>query len=186
MAAPKESYQSRLILDSGKLAGSCFDRSVVLICRHNESGSFGLVLSRPLKQTLGASVNAPLEEDLAKAPLHLGGPVQPEFLSYLLETEVQPEFEILPWLRLGHSLDELRQQFASHEKNMRLRVFAGYAGWAAGQLESEMKSGCWITLASSISRVFYPHPENLWRHLLCEMGGIFRILAQCPDNPALN
>ena len=186
MANLRKSLQGRLILDSGKLFGSFFERAVVLICRHDESGSFGLVLNRPLKQSLGTSVRESLPDDLAGAPLYGGGPVQPSVLSFLKETEPQPESELLPWLVMGHLLEDLKEFASVGKEPARYRVFAGYSGWASGQLENEMKTGCWITYAASAALVFYPDPSALWRHVLREKGGFYRLIAGCPDDPSRN
>ena len=69
---------------------------------------------------------------------------------------------------------------------MRLRAFAGYAGWAPGQLEQEQKNGCWINHPASIPLVFHPEPQNLWQHVLSLKGGVHRLMANAPENPGLN
>ncbi|MBI4025640.1 MAG: YqgE/AlgH family protein [Verrucomicrobia bacterium] len=186
MADPQQALQGKLILDSGKLAGSYFEKTVILICRHDSSGSFGLVLNRPLKRTLGSVISEPLVEGLAKTPIYTGGPVQPEALSFLQETEVRSEYDILPQLTLGHSLEALKERFALSAAEFRLHAYSGYSGWAAGQLADEMKAGCWIVHPASESLVFHPHPDVLWRHILREKGGLHRLLGDCPDNPSLN
>jgi len=186
VAQLESSFQGKLILDSGKLAGSYFDRTVILICRHDESGAFGLALNRPLKHTLGSVMGEPLVDELARASLYSGGPVQPEALSFLHETESRPEFDILTNLTLGHSLEELKKGFSSPELPMRVRAYAGYSGWSAGQLDHEMKAGCWITHPASVSLVFSPEPEILWQRVLKEKGGLYCLIADCPADPALN
>ncbi len=186
MAIPSQSFQGKLILDSGKLAGSYFDRSVILICRHDESGAFGLVLNRSLKHTLGSAVSEPLSADLAKTSLYLGGPVQPEALSFLREREPSPEFDVLPGLVLGHSLKELKEAVAGETKPMRLRAYAGYSGWSSGQLDDEMKKGCWITQPAAMEFVFSLKPEMLWKEVLRRKGGAYHLVAECPDDPGLN
>jgi len=186
MASLESSLQGKLILDSGKLVGSYFDRTVILVCRHDESGAFGLVLNRPMKHNLGAVVGDELMDSLVQTPLYSGGPVQPEALSFLRETEMRPEFDILPTLTLGHSLEELKSEFAPESQKFRARAYAGYAGWAAGQLDEEMKKGCWLTHPATVSAVFNMKPETLWGQVLREKGGVYRLVADCPDKPTLN
>ena len=179
------SLQGKLILDSGKLIGSYFDRTVILVCRHDESGAFGLVLNRPLKRSLGSVVTLPLDDDLSKTSLYMGGPVQPEAFSFLIETDTRPEFEILPQLVLGHSLEELKHHFAT-KQSCRAYAFSGYSGWSPGQLEEEMKNGCWLTHPASLSLIFSPKPETLWGDILRQKGGFYELLASTPDDPSLN
>jgi len=186
MSETEPILQGKLILDSGKLQGSFFDRTVILICRHDESGAFGLVLNRPTKHTLGAAAREPLSPRLAQTPLHVGGPVQPEVLSFLVETESRPDFDILPSVILGHSLEDLKQQFDSAKEPLRVRAFAGYAGWSPGQLEQEQKNGCWVNHPGSVELVFHPKSQNLWQHVLKIKGGVYRLVADFPENPAAN
>ncbi len=186
MAESDTIFQGKLLLDSGKLQGSFFDRTVILICRHDQSGAFGLILNRPTKHFLGTVAREKVPSHLAKTLIYMGGPVQTEVLSFLLETAPRPEFEILPNLILGHSLDDLKHHFDSLEEPSRVRAFAGYAGWAPGQLEQEQKNGCWINHPASTAFVFHTHPQNLWQHILKLKGGLYRLLADSPDNPTLN
>jgi len=186
MSASQQILQGKFVLDSGKLRSSFFDRTVILICRHDESGAFGLVLNRPTEHKLGAVTHDPLPASLAQIPLDVGGPVQPDVLSFLLETETHPEFDILPNLIMGHSLEDLKQRFDSPTEPPRVRAFAGYAGWAPGQLEQEQKNGCWIHHPGSMPLVFHSEPQNLWRHILKLKGGEYRLIANSPDHPELN
>src|ERR1700756_2384362 len=75
--------RGQLLLDSGQLRGSFFQRTVVLICEHNAEGAFGLVLNRSTGSKIGEMVVADLPETLKEFPLYLGGPVQPTALSFL-------------------------------------------------------------------------------------------------------
>lgn len=186
MADTPQSLQGKLILDSGKLAGSYFDRTVILVCRHDDTGAFGLVLNRSLKHTLGGAVREKLDDQLAKTPLFLGGPVQPEALSFLHESEPSPGAGVLPGLMLGHSLKELCERHAERGRGMRLRAYAGYAGWSPGQLDEEMAKGCWITHPATLVEVFSTRPESLWKMVLRDKGGLHGLVADFPENPGLN
>jgi putative transcriptional regulator len=67
-----------------------------------------------------------------------------------------------------------------------LRVFAGYAGWGAGQLRSEVEEGAWFVLPGEPHDVFIDDPEQLWRTVLRRQGGELAIVATFPDDPSLN
>jgi putative transcriptional regulator len=185
MSSSHDSLQGKLILDSGKLIGSYFDRAVILICKHDESGSFGIVLNRPLKRTLGSVLTESITTPIAKMPLFGGGPVQTNLLSFLYVTKTQPEYSILPNLSLSHSLDDVKEYYAESEKRV-ARAYAGYAGWSQGQLDEEMKSGCWLTHPASITLIFGEDPSTLWKEILKKMGGTYQLMANTPDDPSLN
>ena len=187
MADKEKFLQGRLLLDSGQLGGSFFQRTVVLICQHNTDGAFGLVLNRALGKTAGELIVADLPEVLKESPLFLGGPVQPSALSYLHTDTFIPDADVLPNLALGHSLDDLLEIGESFSPAKKVRLFAGYAGWSAGQLEKEMKRKSWLTFPASLQLVFETPPELLWEKILNEKGGWKnKLLSQMPDDLSLN
>ena len=99
--------KGQLLLDSGQLQGSFFQRTVVLICQHDAEGAFGLVLNRTTGSNVGEMIVADLPESLKTCPLYLGGPVQPSALSFLQSDTLIPDANVMPNLSLGHSLDSL-------------------------------------------------------------------------------
>src|SRR5512144_762143 len=94
--------KGQLLLDSGQLRGSFFQRTVVLICQHDGEGAFGLVLNRNTGNKLSEVVVADVPELLKSNPLYLGGPVQPSALSFLHSDAFLPEANVMPNLNLGH------------------------------------------------------------------------------------
>jgi putative transcriptional regulator len=187
MGVKTKTLRGQLLLDSGQLGGSFFQRTVVLICQHNAEGAFGLVLNRTIGKTVGDLIIADLPELLKAAPLYLGGPVQPGALSYLHTDSFIPEADVLPNLALGHSLDDLLEIGEDFSATKKVRLFAGYAGWTAGQLESEMKRKSWVTFPASVELVFETPPEDLWQKVLHRKGGWKnKLLAQMPEDLAWN
>jgi putative transcriptional regulator len=190
--------KGQLLLDSGQLGGSFFQRTVVLVCQHSKEGAFGLVLNRSLGKTVGEMIVADLPETLKESPLFLGGPVQPAALSFLhtdnfiSAADILPNFspedaEVLPNLALGHSLDELVDIGESFSPTKKVRMFAGYAGWSPGQLEEEMKRKSWLTFPATLELVFETAPEELWQKILKSKGGWKnKLLSQMPDDLSLN
>ena len=187
MAEKKKYLKGQLLLDSGQLGGSFFQRTVVLICKHDTEGAFGLVLNRTVGKTVGEMIIADLPDVLKSSPLYLGGPVQPGALSYLHTDTFIPEAAVLPNVSLGHSLDELIEIGESFSTAKRVRLFAGYAGWSPGQLESEMRARAWVTFPATLDLVFETPPEQLWRKVLEFKGGWRnRLLAQLPEDLSWN
>jgi putative transcriptional regulator len=187
MADKKKSLQGQLLLDSGQLGGSFFQRTVLLICKHDAEGAFGLVLNRTVGKTVGELIIADLPNTLKAAPLYLGGPVQPGALSYLHTDSFIPDADVLPNLALGHSLDDLLEIGEKFSATKKVRMFAGYAGWSPGQLESEMKRKSWLIFPASLELVFDTPPESLWETVLRRKGGWKnKLLAQMPEDLSWN
>jgi putative transcriptional regulator len=178
--------KGQLLLDSGQLRGSFFQRTVVLICQHDSEGAFGLVLNRATGSPAGDMIVADLPESLKEAPLFLGGPVQPSALSFLHSDAFMPDANVLPNLNLGHSLDTLVEMSEPGSATRKIKLFAGYAGWSPGQLESEMQRKAWLTYPASLELVFDAKPEQMWQQVLRLMGGKYRLLAQMPEDPSVN
>jgi putative transcriptional regulator len=187
MSANGKSFKGQLLLDGGNLSGSFFHQSVVLICQHDPDGAFGLVLNHSLGKTVGEMIVADLPNTLREAPLYLGGPVQPAALSFLHTDNFIPHADVLPNLALGHSIDELVDIGESFSAGKKVRMFAGYAGWSPGQLDTEMKRKSWLTFPASLELVFETPPERLWQKILKSKGGWKnRLLAQTPEDLSLN
>ena len=68
----------------------------------------------------------------------------------------------------------------------RFRVFAGYAGWGAGQLEAELALPSWFVETPELEDVFSDDPEHLWNAVLRRKGGQFALIATMPPDPSLN
>lgn len=186
MAATK-SLRGQLLLDAGDLGGSFFARSVVLLCQHDAEGAFGLVLNNDSGRLFGDVVTVDLPERLRNHPVFLGGPVQPTAMSYLVSDDFLPDANVMPNLRLGHSLEELIELGNSFSPTQKLRTFAGYSGWGPGQLEGELKRGSWLVIPATLDIVFDPEPARLWSRLIRQQGGWRNvILSQLPPDPSLN
>ena len=67
-----------------------------------------------------------------------------------------------------------------------VRIFRGYAGWGAGQLEGEIEAGSWLVLDAETDDVFAARPDELWRHVLRRQGGRLAWLATAPDDLSSN
>ena len=198
MPEPATFLKGQLLLDSGQLRGSFFQRTVVLICQHDPEGAFGLVLNRATGSNVGDMIVADLPDTLKSSPLYLGGPVQPSALSFLhsesflAEATAPPLVDIgsdgfvLPNLTLGHSLDELMEMGESVASTRKLKLFAGYAGWSPGQLEDEMQRKAWLTHPASLELVFDTDPAKLWQQILRSKGWKYKLLSQMPEDLSLN
>lgn len=180
------SLKGQLILDNGKLRGSFFQRTVILICQHDSEGAFGLVLNRSTNNKVGDAVVANLPDTIKEETLYLGGPVQPQALSFLHNDVYIPDASVMPNLNLGHSLDGLMEIGESFSSTQRVKIFAGYAGWSPGQLEDEMKRDTWMIHPASIDLVFSTKPEHLWQVILRQKGWKYKLISEAPEDPSWN
>ena len=137
----------------------------------------GLVLNRPSPETVDELV--PELGSLGGA-VHSGGPVETGGVVALGELE-QPE-EALAIVFADIGFLALGEETATR----RTRVFAGYAGWAGGQLEAELAEGSWIVQPASPDEVFSDEPETLWNTILRSRGGRYALFATMPLDPSLN
>ena len=186
MPKPSHYLKGQLILDHGKLQGSFFHRTVILICQHDAEGAFGLVLNRATGHNIGEALVANLPEPLKSLPLYHGGPVQQQALSFLHSDTFLPEANVMPNLNLSHSIDLLADLGESYSPTQKISIFAGYAGWAAGQLEDEMARDTWVTYPATLDLVYPADPGKLWQAILKEKGGKYRLLADAPEDLSWN
>lgn len=186
MPSAHKSLKGQLLLDGGKLHGSFFHRSVVLICQHDSEGAFGLILNRASDSKVGQALVANLSETVKEQALFVGGPVQPGTLSFLHTDAFIPEPNVMFNLSLGHSLDALMDLSESYSGTQKLKLFAGYSGWTAGQADQEMARNDWLVHPASLDLVFYQQPEQLWRKILLQKDDRCRLLAESPDDLSWN
>ena len=182
-----QSLKAQLLLDGGNLHGSYFNRTVVLVCEHTAEGALGLVLNRISDNVLHQVFNQILPLRLQEERLFLGGPVQTSSLSFLHSDAVQLSGNVMSNLSISHELDELVSIGEAWAPSQRLRVFAGYAGWAPGQLDEEMKRSAWLVHPATLELIFDTPPEQLWRQILrSRPSWKERLLAEAPDDPSAN
>jgi putative transcriptional regulator len=189
----EKSRTGQLLAATPMLGDANFRRTIVLIVEDDpEEGTLGVVLNRPsqipVKQVLGPWT------DLVTGPsvLFQGGPVSPD--SALALALPRDDSEPIGWrslsgsklmsriglVDLGAPPELLADGIAS------LRVFAGYAGWGAGQLEAEIDVGAWLVLDGVPEDAFADDPGRLYPAVLRRQGGDMALLATYPDDPVLN
>lgn len=186
-AKKSKSLKGHLLLDGGRLAGSYFNRAVVLVCEHNAKGAMGLVINRPSENRLEDVFDRELPPRLTGEILFGGGPVQPAALSYLVFDPAMETPGIVDRMSVGHDLDELLSIGNSWSSGLRLRVFAGYAGWSPRQLDQELEREAWVVHPATAGLVFDVPPADLWRHILrLSSDWEHRVLADAPENLGWN
>ena len=177
------SLQGKLLVSSPALVDPNFRKTVVLIAHHDDDGAMGLVLSRPsdvpAEEAIPALDGIPGGTD----PVFVGGPVQPDAFMALAEFEdvdeaAAPIFGSIGFMPAESEPEELAVR--------RVRVFAGYAGWGAGQLEAELAEPSWIVVDAEADDAFADNPDELWRSVVARKGKAFSFLETMPFDPGLN
>jgi putative transcriptional regulator len=185
----------RLLVATPELGEGPFERSVVLLLDHDENGALGVVINRPTE--VDVSEVLPSWQPLASAPgvLFQGGPVALDSALglALVPSGADDEEEPLGWRRvvgrLGLvDLDTPPELLAAELTD--LRIFAGYAGWAGGQLEDELDEGAWFVVPASadgaFADAFTTEPDRLWRDVLRRQGGDLAMVSTYLADPSLN
>lgn len=157
-----------------------FRKSVVLISVHAEDGAMGVVLNRPLSKRLGEINGSFAYGPLAEVPVFRGGPVQAEQMIMVGWQKRDDGFRLHFGVEPDQAMDLINQE------NTFLRVFAGFSGWSAGQLEEEMKGNTWIVRPMPADLMDGETGPAQWRHLLGEIGPEWHLLANEPEDLASN
>ena len=178
--------KGRLLISEPFLPDPNFERTVVLLCEHNEEGSFGFVLNKPsiLK------VNEIMEDltDLDNL-VYVGGPVQQDTLHFIHRNAVLDNaVEIVNQIFWGGAFENLMLLCETHQvKGNDIRFFLGYSGWGPGQLDEELDQESWIVCDYVTDQLLFDTgPEIMWRKALENMGGRYSMYSNYPVDPRLN
>jgi putative transcriptional regulator len=188
-----EPKAGRLLVATPLLGDPNFRRTVVLIVEHEEiEGTLGVVLNRPTQIPVGQVLEQWTELATDPSVVFKGGPVSPS--SALALALVPGKEEPLGWRALDGAPSLARLGLLDLDTPPRLlattiqslRVYAGYAGWSAGQLQAEIDEGAWHVVGAEPADIFAATPEMLWRMVLRRQDGEMAFLATYPDDPGLN
>lgn len=176
-----------LLISEPFLPDPNFERTVILICEHNEEGSFGFILNKPSVLKLHDVLEDIEDYD---AMIHIGGPVQQDTLHFIhrIGNKLEGGEQINEGLKWGGNFEQLKIMIAQGQVDDKdIIFFLGYSGWGEGQLMNELKEKSWIVHKSvTPEQVFDKDPKNLWREVLKEMGGKYKMFSNYPTDPRLN
>lgn len=178
--------KGRLLVSEPYLPDPYFRRTVVLLCEHNNEGSFGFVLNRHMDMNINDLMEnfPPLASRVS-----IGGPVQSAELYYLhtLGKHVLGSVEVVDGVFMGGDYDQLRSLLNADPKLAKhVRFFVGYSGWGKDQLEKELSQRSWLVTTADKRRIMGTRGDDLWRDTLRSMGDAYAPLANFPEDPALN
>jgi putative transcriptional regulator len=175
-----------LLAEPSIIGDVSFSRSVILLADHNESGSVGFILNKPLDFT----VNDLVPDVEASFVVYNGGPVEQDNLYFIhnIPDLITNSIEISDGIYWGGDFDitrELINNGTIHKEN--IRFFLGYTGWDHDQLENEFEANSWIVTLNNFKNKILDTPSSeFWKAKIMELGGEYVIWSNAPENPILN
>jgi putative transcriptional regulator len=149
-----------------------FSETVVLVTWTEDVSTVGVVLNRPsVRRLVDIAPNWPGAEDF-KEPIYSGGPVMRQVLVAVFESENEPKsraFRVLPRLYISMHPGNLEPLIA--RPPARMRLYAGYSGWAPQQLEAEVDRGTWYMVRATEDVIFRKDTAGMWRELVQKAQG---------------
>ena len=189
-----DSLRGHFLIAAKHLRDSNFFKAVVLLLEHNDGGAMGVVVNRPMDVTVAAALSKHFEVAQSRQFLFDGGPVEENALLILHNSrDYDQEHEpVVPGVFVGTSPDvfekvvESSNEETDPDDGFLFRIYAGYSGWGAGQLEYEMNRGDWFTIPAKAELVFRREPYDVWEDALQEFHRSKRLLPDQPSDPEWN
>ncbi|MGB0143476.1 MAG: YqgE/AlgH family protein [Akkermansiaceae bacterium] len=173
---PSPKLHGSLLLADPTLRDGIFNKSVILIGEHSaDDGAFGLILNHPSGKTVGDVLPSEEFSALARLPVHLGGPVSRNNLTFAIFEEKKGKLDFALRIAVDEALARM-----NHPGTM-VRAFAGYSGWSRDQLEDELDRDSWTVTEPTANLLNLAHDITLWKTLMRSLSPYHKILANAPD-----
>lgn len=175
-----------LIAEPAAIGDISFNRAVILLADHNDEGSVGFILNKPLEY----SINDLVPEIDASFIIYNGGPVEQDNLYFIHNVPklIPNSIEISNGIYWGGDFQKtslLINEGAIKKEN--IRFFLGYTGWDFEQLQSEIASNSWIVKENIYKhKILQKSTAQFWKEKIIEMGGEYLLWSNAPENPILN
>jgi len=166
----------RLLISEPSLQDFYFRQSVILLAEHNEQGSFGLIVNKPIQAKLNEVTGDFPDFD---AEMFLGGPVKTENIFYIhtVGEFIQNSIKIMDGLYWGGDIEMIKEMMILRQLTSKdIRFFVGYSGWESRQLDRELKEKSWVVSTAKADLVIQTNPGKLehtdavfWRRS-CPLG----------------
>jgi putative transcriptional regulator len=190
-SAVSASLKGQFLVAANHLRDANFYRSVVLVLEHNDEGTMGLVINRPSEVSVETALSTNLPLVGTDTAVFSGGPVETSALMILHNSRIlgKTDEQIVPGIYLAgsqNSFDSLVQQPDEPQPDIRFRVYCGYAGWGAQQLEVELGRGDWHVVSADSELVLDNDPYGVWDVCVRRLHRANRILPHDVRNPEWN
>jgi len=184
---PTNVEKGSFLIACPEIENPLFHRGVMLVCEHNASGSFAILINKPLDLELPEEIVNLQSSPNKNISVRAGGPVQTNQMMLLHSSpaEDQQLLVIKDGIYLGGDLQYLHT-LIEDESCPDVFLCFGYSGWAGGQLEREFLDGSWFVYPATKELLFKTPPERLWRQLLLNMGGKYATMSTIPEDLSVN
>jgi putative transcriptional regulator len=178
--------KGRVLISDPFVEDDYFSKSVVVLCDHNEEGTFGFVLNNFIEQELSEII-----EDFPSfdCKVSIGGPIETDMLFFLHSKPdlISDSIEIIPGLFMGGDFKQVKELILKDELDCKdIKFFLGYSGWGEGQLGDEIKNNSWFVANLNTETIMTYNSDDMWQKILAEMGPKHKVISSFPKNPSLN
>lgn len=186
MVSSKLKKGDLLVAEPSLIGDLSFNRSVILLADHAESGSVGFIINKPLKYT----IHDLIPEINASFKIYNGGPVEQDNLYFIhnIPDLIPNSIEISSGIYWGGEYESTKQLINNGKISKdNIRFFLGYTGWGENQLEAEMQESSWIITKNNYdNKIIGKSPAHFWKKQIKELGGEYLIWSNSPENPSSN
>lgn len=179
------SYKGKILISTPDISGDIFSRSVVLVVDHNENGAFGLILNKK-----NNNMSSRLLEIFGfKVDVYEGGPVENDKIFFICKSDKVTEnySPINDEFYLTEDIENVVSAIIDQRIAVAdIKVFSGYSGWAAQQLESEIQRKMWTVVDVYNLDYTTPNDQGLWKNIMQNLGGEFLLWANAPQDVSMN
>lgn len=175
-----------LVAEPSILNDISFNRAVILLTEHNQDGSVGFIINKPLTHT----INDLIPEINASFIIYNGGPVEQDNLYFIHNVPhlIPDSIEISYGIYWGGDFEitkNLINEGIILKEN--IRFFLGYTGWETDQLEYELEENSWIIVENELKeKIIGKNSQNFWKEKMNQLGGDYQLFSNSPENPSLN
>nr|WP_299381734.1 YqgE/AlgH family protein [Allomuricauda sp.] len=179
--------KGRLLVAEPALTGDVsFNRSVVLLAEHNQEGSVGFILNKPLDYNICDLIS----EITIPFKVFNGGPVEQDNLYFIHKVPhlIDESIEISDGIFWGGNFEKTVKLINEGTiTEMDIRFFLGYSGWGSQQLDHELDSKSWVVVQNEYeSNILEKSSNAFWKEKMVELGGDYLLWSNSPENPSLN
>ncbi len=178
--------KGRILISEPFLMDNYFKRSIVLITEHNDEGTVGFVLNKPINMKVNEIMS---DFPVINSTVSLGGPVQTNTLHYIhtLGDIIPGSIKVIDNIYWGGEFAIIKRLLESGSlNNENIRFFLGYSGWQASQLDDELNDNAWVVAEIKPDEIMMPMNKVFWNKALNRLGKKFQMWANFPENPQMN
>lgn len=172
---PFESLEGKLLVASKSLDGSCFERSLIFICAHDDKGAIGVIINNKIgnfyiKDYIDSTIIKPALRS-RKIPVMFGGPIEQDRLIILSITKEQERnFDKFQRVTLYTESNTFIQDYALGKIKSKFISVKGFAAWEPNQLEQEIEENSWLIAPATLDILFSQKIKNKWQKVVDSIG----------------